>query len=47
VTRHRGVAGRDAVWGHPDLLPTDADFTDPEAFARPAEHTFPDFPPDA
>lgn len=34
LTAHRGVAGRDALWGHPDLLPTGDDFTDPEAFAR-------------
>jgi putative hydrolase len=45
LTRHRGVAGRDAVWGHPDLLPTDEDFADPEAFAIPGEEMFPDFPP--
>ena len=46
VTEHRGIQGRDALWGHPDLLPTDEDFADPEAFARPSEDTFPDFPPD-
>ena len=45
LTEHRGVDGRDAVWGHPDLLPSDDDFADPEAFARPSEDTFPDFPP--
>jgi putative hydrolase len=45
LTEHRGIAGRDAVWGHPDLLPSDEDFADPEAFARPSEDTFPDFPP--
>ncbi len=33
LTEHRGVAGRDAVWEHPDLLPTDDDFADPERFA--------------
>ncbi|MEV4843032.1 zinc-dependent metalloprotease [Micromonospora matsumotoense] len=33
LTEHRGIAGRDAVWGHPDLLPSDADFADPVAFA--------------
>ncbi|HEX5741800.1 MAG TPA: zinc-dependent metalloprotease, partial [Pilimelia sp.] len=33
VTEHRGVAGRDAVWGHPDLLPTADDFADPDGFA--------------
>jgi putative hydrolase len=34
VTEHRGIPGRDALWDHPDLLPTDEDFADPEAFAR-------------
>jgi len=27
-----GVAGRDALWGHPDLLPTSDDLDDPESF---------------
>ena len=30
----RGTAGRDAVWAHPDLLPTADDFDDPEGFVR-------------
>jgi putative hydrolase len=34
LTEHRGIAGRDAVWGHPDLLPSEADFADPAGFAR-------------
>jgi putative hydrolase len=34
LTEHRGIAGRDALWGHPDLLPTNEDFADPETFAR-------------
>ncbi|KHD77146.1 zinc-dependent metalloprotease [Actinoplanes utahensis] len=34
VAEHRGTAGRDALWDHPDLLPTDEDFADPGAFAR-------------
>jgi putative hydrolase len=33
LTEHRGIAGRDAIWGHPDLLPSDEDFANPEAFA--------------
>ncbi|HEX3814967.1 MAG TPA: zinc-dependent metalloprotease [Mycobacteriales bacterium] len=33
LTTHRGVAGRDAVWAHPDLLPTTDDLDDPEKFA--------------
>ncbi|SDX97501.1 putative hydrolase [Micromonospora pattaloongensis] len=34
LTEHRGIAGRDALWGHPDLLPSEDDFADPAAFAR-------------
>lgn len=33
VEHERGIEGRDAVWGHPDLLPTAADLADPLAFA--------------
>ncbi len=36
----RGADGRDAVWGHPDLLPSADDFSDPAAFAEP--HDFDD-----
>jgi putative hydrolase len=32
LTEARGTAGRDAVWAHPDLLPTAEDFDDPEGF---------------
>ncbi len=32
LARVRGVAGRDAAWSHPDLLPTTADLADPDAF---------------
>jgi putative hydrolase len=28
----RGIEGRDALWAHPDLLPTAADLEDPDAF---------------
>jgi putative hydrolase len=35
LTEKRGIEGRDAIWGHPDLLPSDADFADPAAFAVP------------
>lgn len=45
LAEQRGVEGRDAIWSHPDLLPSDEDFADPDAFARPSEDTFPDFPP--
>jgi putative hydrolase len=34
LTEHRGVSGRDALWDHPDLLPTADDFADPNAYAQ-------------
>ncbi|GAA4689443.1 hydrolase [Phytohabitans rumicis] len=34
LTEHRGTAARDSLWGHPDLLPSDEDFADPQTFAR-------------
>ncbi|HEY2521664.1 MAG TPA: zinc-dependent metalloprotease [Streptosporangiaceae bacterium] len=34
LTEARGVEGRDAVWGHPDLMPTAEDLDDPEGFVR-------------
>jgi putative hydrolase len=34
LTEHRTAAGRDALWGHPDLLPGEADFADPDGFAK-------------
>ncbi|MFC7549469.1 zinc-dependent metalloprotease [Plantactinospora sp. GCM10030261] len=34
LTEHRGSDGRDALWGHPDLLPGSDDFADPQSFAR-------------
>jgi putative hydrolase len=34
LSEHRGINGRDALWGHPDLLPSDEDFADPNAFAQ-------------
>lgn len=43
IEHERGQAGRDAVWGHPDLLPTKAHLADPLSFtagedsADPAE----------
>ncbi|GCD95282.1 zinc-dependent metalloprotease [Embleya hyalina] len=33
----RGVDGRDAVWQHPDLLPTAADLDDPDGFVHHTE----------
>lgn len=44
LTEHRGIDGRDAIWDHPDLLPTDEDFADPTAFARSRPEL--DYPPD-
>jgi hypothetical protein len=29
----RGIAGRDAIWQHPDLLPTAGDLDDPQGFS--------------
>jgi putative hydrolase len=34
VTERHGVAGRDGVWAHPDLLPTADDLDDPLGFAE-------------
>ncbi|MGO8961471.1 MAG: zinc-dependent metalloprotease [Streptosporangiaceae bacterium] len=34
LTAERGVAGRDGIWAHPDLLPTADDFDDPDGFVR-------------
>jgi putative hydrolase len=34
LTEVRGTAGRDAVWAHPDLLPTHEDFDDPDGFVH-------------
>ncbi len=41
----RGAEGRDAVWSHPDLIPTSADLDDPIGFARskPAADSDDDF----
>ena len=38
LTDVRGSEGRDALWAHPDLMPTAEDFDDPEGFVagRPA-----------
>jgi putative hydrolase len=34
LTQARGVAGRDAIWAHPDLLPDSDDLDDPDGFIR-------------
>jgi putative hydrolase len=33
VTEKHGISGRDAIWAHPDLLPTAEDLDDPLGFA--------------
>jgi putative hydrolase len=38
----RGTEGRDALWAHPDLLPTASDLEDPEAFVAAASESAPD-----
>lgn len=34
LTDERGIAGRDALWQHPDLLPTAEDLDDPAGFSE-------------
>ncbi|MYR59126.1 hydrolase, partial [Streptomyces sp. SID625] len=34
LTDARGVEGRDALWAHPDMLPTAADLDDPDGFVH-------------
>jgi putative hydrolase len=36
----RGIEGRDAVWAHPDLLPTSDDLDDPDAFVHGKQDDF-------
>ena len=43
VTEKRGVSGRDAIWSHPDLLPTADDLDDPLGFGEKAGATQADF----
>ncbi|MBN9375244.1 MAG: zinc-dependent metalloprotease, partial [Cellulomonas sp.] len=33
IAAERGQSGRDAVWQHPDLMPTAADLDDPAGYA--------------
>jgi uncharacterized protein (DUF2342 family) len=37
VREARGIEGRDAVWAHPDLVPTTDDLVDPAGFLDRAE----------
>jgi putative hydrolase len=39
LTQARGTDGRDALWGHPDLLPTADDLENPEAFLHGSDPT--------
>jgi putative hydrolase len=34
LTQERGIDARDALWAHPDLLPTADDFDDPDGFVH-------------
>jgi putative hydrolase len=34
LTEARGIDGRDAIWAHPDLLPSHDDFDDPDGFVH-------------
>ncbi|MFV2198317.1 zinc-dependent metalloprotease [Nocardiopsis sp. LOL_012] len=40
LERERGIEGRDAVWQHPDLMPTGDDLDDPDAFVRGRDEGF-------
>jgi putative hydrolase len=44
VTERHGVSGRDAVWSHPDLLPTADDLDDPLGFADTLGSASPEVP---
>ena len=41
LTEQRGVEGRDALWAHPDLVPTADDLDDPAAFVARADGSDP------
>ena len=41
LTEQRGAAGRDALWAHPDLVPTADDLDDPAAFVSRADGSDP------
>jgi putative hydrolase len=41
LTEQRGAAGRDALWAHPDLVPTADDLEDPAAFVSRADGSDP------
>ena len=37
LTTERGIEGRDAIWEHPDLMPTSKDLDDPAGFSKRRE----------
>ena len=37
AARQRGIAGRDALWAHPDLIPSADDLDNPAAFVSREE----------
>jgi len=37
VREERGIEGRDAIWAHPDLMPTAEDLADPQAYLHREE----------
>ncbi|WP_181034462.1 zinc-dependent metalloprotease [Arthrobacter sp. 08Y14] len=37
LREERGIEGRDAVWEHPDLIPTSKDLDDPQGFSKRRE----------
>ncbi len=41
LAEQRGVAGRDALWAHPDLVPTAEDLDDPAAFVAGSDASDP------
>jgi hypothetical protein len=40
LTDARGVDGRDALWAHPDMLPTASDLDDPDGFVHREQMDF-------
>jgi hypothetical protein len=42
VALEHGVEGRDALWGHPDLLPAGDDFDDPDGFVERSRPELPE-----
>jgi hypothetical protein len=40
LTDARGVDGRDALWAHPDMLPTATDLDDPDGFVHREQMDF-------